>query len=262
MSNSRINDDNKCNNGGDKNEPHQQATHYQILGVDEHANLPTIKAAHRSLALKYHPDKQRPNPASSSSSLPPPPSSSSSSSSDAVTTSSNNQSASKSASVAIRNNDPRGTAATIVGEITYLKVQAAWECLRDQDTRRLYDDSLGRVRERRDGSIGKAKVVPLSEMTCEYYDVEVEDDDDDDDDDDDGGGDTIVEGGTDGQAGRQKVYTIACRCGDLFEVLDEDVQSLIRRVENNCDEGESSEWDGMCECQSCSLTILVSVDSG
>jgi len=257
MSNSTNKDDNYNDGDGDHTnaQPHRQTTHYQILGVDERASYPIIKAAHRSLALKYHPDKQRPNAASSSSSPSPP----SSSSSDAGTTSSNNQSASKSSSVAMNNNDPRGTSATVVGEITYLKVQAAWECLRDQDTRQLYDDSLWRVRERRDASIGKAKVVSLSEMTCEYYDVE--DDDDDDDDDDDGGGDTIAEGDTDGQVGRQKVYTVECRCGDLFEVLDEDVQSLLRRVENNGEEADSSEWDGMCECQSCSLTILVSVGS-
>jgi len=71
-----------------------------------------------------------------------------------------------------------------------------------------------------------------------------------------------VEDGTEGQVGRQKVYTVECRCGDLFEVLNEDVQSLIRRVENNCCEGGSLEWDGMCEYQNCSLTILVSVGSG
>eukprot|EP00555_Chaetoceros_dichaeta_P011715 CAMPEP_0198268426 /NCGR_PEP_ID=MMETSP1447-20131203/37194_1 /TAXON_ID=420782 /ORGANISM="Chaetoceros dichaeta, Strain CCMP1751" /LENGTH=124 /DNA_ID=CAMNT_0043959461 /DNA_START=91 /DNA_END=466 /DNA_ORIENTATION=- len=111
-----------------------------------------------------------------SSPSPPPPSSASSS--DAVTTTSNNQSASKSALAAIKNGDPRGTSATVVGETTNVEVQAAYECLQDQDTQRLYDDSLEMVRERWDGCIRKAKVVSSSEMMCEYYDVEIEDDDD------------------------------------------------------------------------------------
>ena len=32
-------------------------THYQVLGVSPCATLDQIKAAHRALALKYHPDK-------------------------------------------------------------------------------------------------------------------------------------------------------------------------------------------------------------
>jgi len=222
------------NDDDEKNEQPQrtqkQRNHYQILGVDECAALPTIKAAHRSLALKYHPDKQKPIVAHPSST------------SDTVM------------EVAVGDDS-----ATEGKTITYLSVQAAWECLRDPETRRSYDDSLRRARERRDGSIGKAKVVLLSEMMCEYCDVEFDDDENCDGDDGDD---------ADGQVQRQKVYTVECRCGDIFEVLDEDVQSLIRRVANDAadnhahaeaDEGDLSEWDGMCECQSCSLTILISV---
>ena len=86
-------------------------------------------------------------------------------------------------------------------------------------------------------------------MTSGYCDVEVEDDDDERQ-----GEDLVEEGGVGYGIRRQKVNTIECRCGDVFEVLDEDVQPLIRCTNGVSSNEDSTEWDGICEFQRCGLT--------
>jgi len=45
-----------------KREPKDEKKYYKYLGVDFDADSKTIKSAHRKLALKYHPDKFKPEP--------------------------------------------------------------------------------------------------------------------------------------------------------------------------------------------------------
>jgi curved DNA-binding protein CbpA len=115
-------------------------------------------------------------------------------------------------------------------ESAFQKIQLAWECLRDQDKRLEYDDALKRMREKNNSMLSKAKSVKLSEMNCELCNVEDEDDDQNQDQDEDGD-----------NHNPQKLYSHECRCGDIFEILEEELQ------------GESSLW----ECQSCCLTINI-----
>eukprot|EP00560_Eucampia_antarctica_P003740 CAMPEP_0197832436 /NCGR_PEP_ID=MMETSP1437-20131217/14808_1 /TAXON_ID=49252 ORGANISM="Eucampia antarctica, Strain CCMP1452" /NCGR_SAMPLE_ID=MMETSP1437 /ASSEMBLY_ACC=CAM_ASM_001096 /LENGTH=121 /DNA_ID=CAMNT_0043435819 /DNA_START=166 /DNA_END=528 /DNA_ORIENTATION=+ len=121
-----MNDDNK-------------KTHYQVLDVSPCATLDKIKAAHRVLALKYHPDKNRED----------------------------------------------GT------ELYFLAIQKAWECLRDETSRRDYDDELTRRQQHK-----HITTVMLKELDAEECDLEEEDNDDG----------TIITTST-------ILYTYSCQCG-------------------------------------------------
>jgi DnaJ-class molecular chaperone len=178
-----------------------EETHYTVLGVRKDDTLSTIKAAHRILALQYHPDKQMED------------------------TNDNNRDC------------------NITTEERFLKIQAAWECLRNEDSRSLYDDSLRRLLEKSQTSIHKAKRVLLSEMNCEICDVE---------------SDLNVNGnerGADDQGSlveQQNLYTFQCRCGYEFEILEDELQfDCTKRV------ATLNVW----ECQNCSLAINVITDS-
>jgi DnaJ-class molecular chaperone len=120
-----------------------------------------------------------------------------------------------------------------VTEQAFLKIQAAWKCLGDESKRNNYDDSLKRIRERTSGAIIKAQIVQLSEMSCEL--CEVEDEDFYGKNDDNGFN----------RKTKQNVYMYDCRCGDKFEILEEEIES-----DEVCDEN-------IFECQSCSLSIKI-----
>ncbi len=174
-------------------------THYEILGVDEKADFDTIKRAHRKLALRYHPDKQR---------------------------------------RAANENEGGGgeddTTDTTSSKL-FSKIQTAWECLSDQSKRVEYDESLNLLRERSAEDIIKAQVVKLSEMQCEVCDIA------DDEEDTENAGDCI-------EPKTQNLYSYMCRCGDYFEILEEELKSKSDESQGN-----------IFVCQSCSLSINIMV---
>ncbi len=112
-------------------------------------------------------------------------------------------------------------------ESAFQRIQIAWECLRDERKRSKYDDSLRRIREKNSSMLSKAESVKLSEMTCELCDVEDEEED------------------QHLPRDPQKLYCYDCRCGDVFEILEEDLKQ------------ESNLW----ECQSCGLSIHIVTNS-
>lgn len=120
----------------------------------------------------------------------------------------------------------------------FKRIQSAWECLGDEKKRREYDDTLSRVRERNDGNFIKAQTVKLSEMECEICDVEDDSDHDDEDKETDA-------------TQTQKLYCYKCRCGDDFEILEEEL--------NPDQNGEACEQRNIFQCASCSLLINVIV---
>jgi len=173
-------------------------THYEILGVKESATQSEIKTAHRKKALQYHPDRQD--------------------------SWSSSQARQRQHSEQEQDEQQTGNA--------FRQIQLAWECLRDEEKRLEYDDSLRRIRERDNVTLNKAKTVKLSEM--EWEDCLVEDDHDDGE----GEKSEAVDDGS------QKLYSYACRCSDVFEILEEELLE------------EPRIW----ACQSCSLTINVIID--
>lgn len=174
------------------------ATHYELLSVSEDATHAEIKAAHRRKALQYHPDRFQPTSAARDDSV--------------------GNSGSKNATDL--EEDQRIQ--------SFRQIQKAWECLRDEEKRREYDDSLKRIRERQKGTINKANVVKLCDMECELCDVEEDEND--------------IPGSITETSATQKLYSYQCRCGDVIEILEEELNF----------DGES-----LWECPSCSLTIHI-----
>jgi hypothetical protein len=83
--------------------------------------------------------------------------------------------------------------------------------------------------------------VALSEMSCELVSIENDDDDDNNNND-----------AQDGEL--QNCYTYPCRCGDSFEVFQDELPELFS---NNNDQKIPSI---LLECQSCSLAVQVTID--
>ena len=122
-------------------------------------------------------------------------------------------------------------------EKAFRKIQLAWECLRDEQKRQEYDDSLRRERERDNIALNNAKRVKLSEMECEICEIEDED------------GESIQSQDLE-QVESQKLYSYTCRCGDLFEILEEEL-----------DDNDNMSKNGIWECNSCGLSIFIVKDT-
>lgn len=108
-------------------------------------------------------------------------------------------------------------------EKEFTRIQLAWECLRDQRMRYKYDDDLQRKREKQNQIYIKATPVHLNEMHREEVDCE-----------NDLGCIEI-----------QNVFSYKCRCGDTFEIFEDEI---------------SKDSHSVFECQSCTLAIKICHD--
>ncbi|GFH57296.1 hypothetical protein CTEN210_13772 [Chaetoceros tenuissimus] len=122
-------------------------------------------------------------------------------------------------------------------ETAFRKIQLAWECLRDEQKRQEYDDTLRRERERDNVALNNAVHVKLSEMECEICEIEDEED-----------GESI-QSQDEEQVESQKLYSYTCRCGDLFEILEEELE-----------DNDNMSNNGIWECNSCGLSIFIVKD--
>lgn len=189
-------------------------TYYDVLGVSAQSSLDEIKAAHRSLARVLHPDK---NPAPDSVARPP----------------------------LCCDGDEYQTKTG--RRASFLKVQEAWECLRDSSRRKKYDESLSRKKELSDAKAQKAVEVRLSTLDCEVCDIESDDEEE------------SQPSGIGARLSTQKVFLHHCRCGDCFEILEEDLFSREGgRMQK--DSTSKKQADNVWECQSCSLGVKFIVD--
>lgn len=132
-------------------------------------------------------------------------------------------------------------------DIIFTRIQAAWDCLGDEKKRMEYDESLNRMRDKNVNDIHKAQIVKLCEMKCEVCDVEGSSSDCDYDDcenDYDGNKDCLVPN----ISSKQNVYSFTCRCGDCFEILEEELDLSTNSHSLDCN---------IFECESCSLSIKI-----
>lgn len=151
--------------------------------------------------------------------------------------------------------DPR-----IASTTNFHHIQAAYDCLRDPGKRHKYDESLRRSKEEEERKWKASTLVNLSEMEC---DLCVVDDDDEENTDYDSSSKQNVENGSNsaiynsssissyadiGDKNLQKVYSHPCRCGDMFEIVEDELLAL-GMISNQL-------W----QCESCSLTIQIRMD--
>lgn len=213
-----------------------EKTYYEVLGVDPESKFAAIKDAYRSLALKYHPDKF---PAQHSSLQ------------DMETTVDEDNSDNSNGL-----HDPdHAVSSSSDPESTFLKIQAAWSCLRDTDRRREYDESLQHSREKESDLYSNSPIISLSEMNVETCQVEIEDESDEEvsspiEHRDSMPAETSIE--------EETVYTWDCRCGDQFEVFTTDIMDR-----SLCDTTKGKKMGKdmlLMQCQSCSLSIRVHID--
>lgn len=130
--------------------------------------------------------------------------------------------------------------------LNFIQVQAAYQCLRDPIKRRQYDESMSRTEERDEWKFRGAVEVNLSDMESDMCCVV---DDEDSDDEERGGEGELL----------QRVFFHSCRCGDTFEIVQEDLLESIRDRG-----GTPGKYNGLShrvwQCQSCSLTIRINVN--
>lgn len=147
----------------------------------------------------------------------------------------------------------------IESTVNFHHIQAAYDCLRDPDKRHKYDESLRRSKEEGERKWKASTLVNLSEMECVMCVV----DDDDEYTDYDSNSKQNVENGSNsaiynsssmssfadiGDKKSQKVYSHPCRCGDMFEIVEDELLAL-GMISNQL-------W----QCESCSLTIRIRID--
>ncbi|KAL7543082.1 hypothetical protein ACHAXR_012407 [Thalassiosira sp. AJA248-18] len=126
-------------------------------------------------------------------------------------------------------------------------MQAAYQCLRDPAKRRKYDEVLRRNEEREEWKWKGSLEVNLSEMECDLCCV-VDEDNSDEEDDATGDEDTL-----------EKVFFHPCRCGDTFQIVQEELQESISKTGTPWDKNAMF-TDRVWQCESCSLTIRINVD--
>ena len=168
--------------------------HYEILQIKQSATIPEIKAAHRTLALIFHPDKCCNN-------------------NNIILPRNYNEHNNLSLDETNVNNG-------IVIPPTFYMIQEAYETLIDPIKRREYDVSLENLKEQQkfyahkenksshnDTNTSTTPIIKLSEMTIEKCCVVLENANGEEED--------IME--------EEDVYTYMCQCGDSFDVFKKDI---------------------------------------
>ncbi|KAL3762160.1 hypothetical protein ACHAW5_003190 [Stephanodiscus triporus] len=233
-------------------------THYDVLQISHTATANQIKAAYHSLILRCHPDKLPSIPTNvdrafgktkSSESLSAIDMDQEDEASDENARDSSNKSVDISPSIAAEMHFPAAPwtdeGASTQTTTTFHHIHAAYNCLRDPEKRRQYDESMSRNEEREERKWKASSSVNLSEMECDWCCVVDE-------------GDSENMCTADGDAALHKVYFYPCRCGDTFQVVEEELLETINNVKRWDKHGmfTSRVW----QCESCSLTIRIHID--
>lgn len=221
-----------------------QRTHYDVLHVSTTATPDEIKKAYRALVVRCHPDKLAP-------------SSSSSDVNDSKASSDYSFKISKGLADIDLDDDEDDDEINVdcvdeeqlttkaqelssytktEEEITkaaqaFHEIHKAYECLRDPMKRIQYDQSLSRDEERKEWKKKGATEVNLSDLESDMCCVVNEDESESS-----GSHDEL-----------QRVYFYDCRCGDTFEIFEEELL-------------EPTSCERVWQCESCSLGIKIVVD--
>jgi DnaJ domain len=189
----------------------KEASHYDVLGVSETADLKVIKDAYHKASLKLHPDKQKNN------------------------TIQTEQEGSD-------NHD----------DYSFERVKTAWECLRDQDSRRCYDQERTIHLQSLKGR--KASAIILSTADCHPFTIHINNSNNDDV--ETGGTVGVGTGSGDTSTSTTSIVVLAytCRCGMILDTTNPPPPP--HEDDNNEEEEEEYEYDdddGLMDCPGCSL---------
>lgn len=163
---------------------------YELLGVSPQSSVDEIRRAYHRAARQHHPDKRAVG---------------SNTQSDAPT-------------------PVTSTTTTTEADAAFVRIQEAYETLRDPELRAAYDAKLLRdavVRKRDVELVRVADVVSVREMTREVVPADADADEDD-----------------------EVLLTRPCRCGDVYEVSEDELLDGVDVV----------------PCNGCSLNIRVVLD--
>jgi hypothetical protein len=237
-------------------------THYDVLQISQTATADKIKAAYHCLALLCHPDKLQTIPKDVDRAIRQSKKSESLSAIDIndeddevydeSTRDCHNENTDEPDSIAAEID--LSTHACAEGEAatqatTFHRIQAAYNCLRDPEKRDQYDRSISRIEEREERKWKTSSSVNLSEMKCDWCCVVDEGNCD---------SESIDKCAADNGADLHRVYFHPCRCGDTFQVIEEELLESINRVKTWNNEGIST--SRVWQCESCSLTIRIHID--
>jgi DnaJ-domain-containing protein 1 len=245
-SNSRTTTDHTMTSPQSSHKQQHQPTHYETLQISPKATQDEIKQAYRSLVIRHHPDKNViESDAAASSSV-------------GVTQrfslvdiddddddevdaggaaqdiDAPIQKSNKPKTLIDQHNSKTQQLDTAGDELveSFHQIQIAYNTLRDPEKRHYYDQSLQRNIEKSRQLHSSAIEVNLSEMESDVCQVLYSDTDE-----------PTEEGAEEGID--QLVYFHSCRCGHVFEVMQDELIGDEKRV-----------W----KCEGCSLAIRINVD--
>lgn len=244
-------------------------THYDVLQILPTAKAEEIKAAYRSLIIHSHPDKlpsvskndRDQNHVQISEGLSSIDFDDDDEESDCKGENDNNETETDESTL-INREMPESTIAnanekeiSTQDTTTFHQIQAAYHCLRDPNKRCQYDESISRKEEREEWKWRGALQVNLSEMECDWCCVV-----DEDNSDSEGSVDQAIDA-TDGDTPPlQKVFFQNCRCGDTFQVVQEELLESLGDANIGCGDKNDVFTNRVWQCESCSLTIQIHVD--
>jgi DnaJ-class molecular chaperone len=158
-------------------------SHYQVLGVPSSATLHEIKAAYHQLARQYHPDKQstRQQPRQQQQEA------------DAFRTTANVS--------------PSSSSSPELSLIFFERIQLAWECLRNEETRSVYNQALHHQQAMEQRQANKAIPLHLDQDFQEAVDDET----------------------------GEVVHVYDCRCGEQVQIYESDWREDDENTDNNLD---------------------------
>jgi len=247
-------------------QPHHQPlsslNYYDLLNVSPAASYEEIKVSYRNLVLQYHPDKkkqqqqleeeaeERPQQYSSLNDL-----DDDENDNETMVNETTNEINSVSSPSSQQQQTKEEEEELEILQQKFNSIQLAWETLRNTKNRQKYDDDLHSQQYQQLHKMKYDAKIQLSQMNCELCHV-VGSDEDDIDEQEEEKNDTEQ---------LQKVYTYSCRCGDEFEIVEEDIITMNGQPPSNDNgpkmrKGEGGNNECLFQCQSCSLSLLVELD--
>jgi curved DNA-binding protein CbpA len=236
-------------------------THYDVLQISQTATAEQIKAAYHSLALRCHPDKLQAIPKNVDRAIRETKKSEAFSAIDIddedeiydkSTHDCHNENTDEPSSIAAEfdlSEHPCTEEEASTQPTIFHHIQTAYNCLRDPGKRDEYDRSMSRIEEREERKWKASSSVNLSEMECDLCCVV-----------DEGNSDceSTDKCAAENDADLYRVYFHPCRCGDTFQVVEEELRESIKSVKKWDNQGilTSRVW----QCESCSLTIRIHID--